>query len=105
MVTVYLRSSGRKWSAKRLIQCQRLTARNSESADALSLRLHNARTELAEASRYQYVVENGTLEHAVAQVSAIIDEEVARRARLPALGEQVEQLVAHLVKQLDEKQL
>ncbi len=84
---------------------QRLTARNSESADALSLRLHNARTELAEASRYQYVVENGTLEHAVAQVSAIIDEEVARRARLPALGEQVDKLVAHLVKQLDEKQL
>ncbi len=84
---------------------QRLTERNSESPETLALRLRNARTELAEASRYQYVVENGTLEHAVTQVSAIIDEEVARRARLPALGEQVERLVSHLVRELDDKQL
>lgn len=39
------------------------------------------------------------------QVAAIIDEEVARRTRLPALGKQVEGLVAHLVKELDEKRM
>lgn len=84
---------------------ERLTGRQSESAEALALRLRHARVELAEAERYQYVVENGTLEHAVDQVAAIIDEEVARRTRLPALGKQVEGLVAHLVKELDEKRM
>jgi guanylate kinase len=75
----------------------RLMGRKSESAEALALRLRNARTELLEAERYQYVVVNDDLEHAVQQVGRIIDEESVKRQRLPALGEEVESVIAHLV--------
>jgi guanylate kinase len=75
----------------------RLMGRNSEDAEMLTLRLRNARMELRESERYQYVVENDDLEHAVSRVSAIIDEESLKRERLPALGEQVERLIAHLL--------
>lgn len=75
----------------------RLMGRKSESEEALALRLRNARTELLEAERYQYVVVNDQLEHAVQEVHRIIDEESVRRERLPALGEDVERVIAHLV--------
>lgn len=81
----------------------RLLGRKSESPEALALRLRNARTELLEASRYQHVVVNDDLDHAVARVHAIIDEETLKRERLPALGAQVEGLIAHLLEGLDER--
>lgn len=74
----------------------RLMGRKSESEEALALRLRNARTELLEAGA-QYVVVNDQLEHAVPEVHRIIDEESVRRERLPALGEDVERVIAHLV--------
>lgn len=74
----------------------RLTGRKTESAEALALRLRNAQSELAEAEQYQHVVVNDDLQHAVAKVSGIIDEEVTRRDRLPALGEQVQQVIGRL---------
>jgi guanylate kinase len=43
------------------------------------------------------VVVNDQLEHAVQEVHRIIDEESVRRERLPALGEDVERVIAHLV--------
>jgi len=79
---------------------ERLTGRKSESAEALALRLRNARSELLEAERYQYVVENDELEHAVGLVSGIIDEESRKAGRRAALGSQVEPRVAHLVEGL-----
>ncbi len=79
----------------------RLVGRKSESEEVLALRLRNARSELLEAERYQYVVENDDLEHAVARVGAIIDEEALRRERLPALGEEVERVIEHLVAGLE----
>lgn len=78
----------------------RLLGRNSESEEALALRLRNARAELMEAERYQYVVVNDDLEHAVRQVDRIVDEESVKRERLPALGEEVESVIAHLVEGL-----
>lgn len=81
----------------------RLMGRKSESEEALALRLRNARTELLEAERYQYVVVNDQLEHSVREVHRIIDEESVRRERLPALGEDVERVIAHLVEGLGKR--
>jgi guanylate kinase len=78
----------------------RLTGRKTESGEALALRLRNARMELAEAERYQHVVVNDDLEHAVRLVSSIIDEEMTKRERLPALGKQVETVIGRLQDEL-----
>lgn len=78
----------------------RLVGRKSESEDALALRLRNARSELLEAERYQHVVVNDDLAHAVASVGRIIDEESLKRERLPALGDEVDVVVARLVEGL-----
>lgn len=82
----------------------RLLGRKSESPEALALRLRNARLELLEAARYQHVVVNDDLDHAVRRVGAIIDEETLKRERLPALGAQVDGLIAHLLEGLVELQ-
>lgn len=81
----------------------RLLGRKSESEEALALRLRNARSELLEAERYQYVVENDDLEHAVQRVSAILDQEALKRERLPALGEEVVGVVARLLEGLKDR--
>jgi guanylate kinase len=81
----------------------RLLGRKSESEEALALRLRNARTELREAERYQYVVVNDVLERSVDEVDRIITEESVKRERLPALGEDVEGVIAHLLAGLDRR--
>lgn len=78
----------------------RLTGRKTESAEALALRLRNAQMELAEAERYQHVVVNDDLEHAVEKVGRIIEDETNKRERLPALGKQVEGVIGQLQAQL-----
>jgi guanylate kinase len=74
----------------------RLTGRNTESDEALALRLRNAVLELEEAEHYQHVVVNDNLEDAVARVGAIIDEETVKRERLPALGREVDRVVSRI---------
>lgn len=74
----------------------RLTGRNTESSEALALRLQNAVLELREAERYQHVVVNDNLEQAVADVGRIIDEESVKRVRLPALGADVDAIVSRI---------
>lgn len=81
----------------------RLLGRKSENEEALALRLRNARSELLEAERYQYVVENDDLEHAVQRVSAILDQESLKGERLPALGEEVVGVVARLLEGLKDR--
>jgi len=79
----------------------RLQGRQSESPEAFQVRLRNARHELRDAERYQYLVENDDLAHAVRRVGEIIESEQLRRERLPALGEKVEAVIARLVEGLE----
>lgn len=78
----------------------RLTGRNSETAEALALRLQNAVIELEEARLYQHIVVNDNLEQAVAEVSRIIDDETVKRERLPALGRDVHEIVERIQREL-----
>ncbi len=75
---------------------ERLMRRGSEDRESLLTRLRSAQVELHEIGRYHYVVENDDLDRAVARVSAIIDAEMARRERAPALDQQVAGLIARL---------
>lgn len=79
----------------------RLQGRRSESPEAFQVRLRNARQELLEAERYQYLVENDELTHAVHRVAEIIESEVLRRERVPALGRKVETIIARLLAGLE----
>jgi guanylate kinase len=74
----------------------RLTARKTESRDALRVRLEAALKELQAANAYQYIVVNDDLERAVSIVGGVIDAEGARRQRLP----EVEVMVRHLADEL-----
>jgi len=78
----------------------RLTGRKTESEETLALRLRNALYELSEAERYQHVVVNDDLEVAVQRVGRIIDEETYKRERLPALGQQVQDVIGRLQAEL-----
>lgn len=81
----------------------RLMGRKSENQETMALRLSNARTEILDAERYQYVVVNDQLEQAVQEVGRIIDEESRRPERPPSLGEEVGDLTSHLVKGLEKR--
>jgi guanylate kinase len=78
----------------------RLNRRGSEDRTSLLTRLRDAQKELHEIGRYHYVVVNDDLDRAVARVSAIIDAEMARRERAPALDEQVAGLIARLEQEI-----
>jgi len=80
----------------------RLAGRKSESRERLLVRLRNARAELGEITRYQYVVINDDLERAVDQVSAIIDAEGLRHDRVHAVEAQVEDLIAQLEREIND---
>jgi guanylate kinase len=79
----------------------RLARRSTEGAEALALRLRNARDELHAIADYHYVVVNEDLDRAVAHVSSIIDAESARRDRLRLLDEQVARMIAELERGFD----
>lgn len=81
----------------------RLTARKTESAGALRVRLESALQELNAVSSYQYVVVNDDLEQAVDGVSCIIDAEMARRERVPELEQRVRQLTDELAREIDKR--
>jgi guanylate kinase len=81
----------------------RLTARKTESAAALRVRLQSALQELEAVGSYQYVVVNDDLERAVRVVSGIIDAESARRERVGALEERVQELVNELTRAIQQR--
>ena len=70
----------------------RLTGRNTETAAALRERVARAADELKAVTEYNYVVVNGDLFVAVAQVAAILDAESHRVDRQANLASQIEQL-------------
>jgi guanylate kinase len=74
----------------------RLQNRKTESPQQLAARLHSALRELRAVDEYEYVVVNDDLDHAVKQVSSIVDAEVVRRERVSGLRHQVEALVNRL---------
>ena len=74
----------------------RLSGRGSEDRQTLATRVDSALTELATINRFEYVVVNDELEHAVAQVLSIIDAEALRRSRLLDLTERVTALANEL---------
>ncbi len=53
----------------------RLKSRGTESASALKMRLDSARNELAKYEMFDYIVFNGTVEQATAEVISIIEAE------------------------------
>ena len=79
---------------------ERLLMRQTENHAAVLARLHSARAELREVSRYHYVVVNDELETAVERVGAIIDAEEVRRERVRALDEQVAGLIGRLEQEI-----
>jgi guanylate kinase len=79
---------------------QRLTLRQTESAEEFRTRVRAAREELRAAVSYQYAVENDNLESAYGVVSSIIDAEAVRHARQPQLTSRVNALVEELDRQL-----
>ena len=78
----------------------RLSSRQTEDQEAFLRRVRGARQELAEVSLYHYVVVNDELERAYGQVSAIIDVESIRHARLPDLDRRVREFIADLDREI-----
>jgi guanylate kinase len=78
----------------------RLRGRSTENAATLVTRLRSALDELAHVGAYEYVVINDDLEHAVQQVSMILDAESLRRTRSDDLGHRVGQLAEQLEHEL-----
>jgi len=85
-------------SAEALLQ--RLSARQTESAEGFRTRVRAAREELRAAVSYQYAVLNDDLEAAYRLVSSIIDAEAVKHARQPQLTARVNALVEELDRQL-----
>jgi len=63
------------------VLADRLSRRGSENAQALALRLHEARREAMEYDRFDYVVVNADLEVASRELTAIVQAESARTSR------------------------
>jgi guanylate kinase len=59
----------------------RLRGRGDVPVEVMSVRLANARTELAAAGRYEYLVTNDDIGRAAAELAAIVVAERARRER------------------------
>jgi guanylate kinase len=78
----------------------RLSSRQTEDPEEFLRRVRGARHELAEVSLYHYVVVNDQLDRAYAQVSAILDVESIRHARLPDLDRRVRTLIADLDREI-----
>ncbi len=66
----------------------RLHTRNTEQQDEIQRRLNNARGEIAQMSRYRYLIVNDSLELAFEQLSAIVRAEKQNSVRyFPEIGE------------------
>lgn len=74
----------------------RLTGRKTDSEAAVAQRIAHAREELSHVARYDYVVLNDDLVHAVDRVAAILDAEGTRVTRRAGLDAFVEKLRADL---------
>lgn len=67
----------------------RLSGRRTENARDLSVRLRNARGEVARYTEFDYLVLNDEVERAAAQLASVVYAERARRTRQEALARRV----------------
>lgn len=74
----------------------RLAGRKTEQGGDFARRIRGAREELRAATSYHYVVVNDDLQQTYSRVSAIVDAEAVRHARLQHLNAQVGRLVDEL---------
>lgn len=84
--------SGREWM-------DRLVGRETESRESLARRADRAIWEIRQALSWEHIVINDELEHAVAEVGAIVDAEEGGRRR--PRTERLEALVTELVLEAD----
>src|SRR5262245_9810996 len=68
---------------------QRLNARGTNPSEDLQLRLKNARREIAECSKFDYIIINDYLDRAVNELASIIVAERCRRHRRASIAEQI----------------
>lgn len=73
---------------------QRLNRRAEDAAAIIARRLANARAEIAEWRRFDYVVVNDDLDRAYHEIESILTAERLRRARVTGLERFVEELLA-----------
>ena len=71
---------------------ERLRDRGTEGEDTLARRIENARGELEQASKFDYVVVNENLEQAIDEVWSIVIAEGRRTARAIDLSDRIRQL-------------
>ena len=71
---------------------ERLRDRGTEGEDTLARRIENARGELEQASKFDYVVVNENLEQAINEVWSIVIAEGRRAARAIDLSDRIRQL-------------
>jgi len=82
---------------------ERLTERGTEGKDNVTQRIENARGELEQASRFDYIVVNENLEQAIDEVRSIVLAEGRRTDRAIDLSNAIRQLQDEIDRLLTEK--
>jgi guanylate kinase len=75
---------------------RRLERRAQDSSEVISRRLENARVEIPQWARYDYVLVNEDLDRSYTTLKAVLVAERARRERIPGLGDFVAGLMSDL---------
>ncbi|HEX8691570.1 MAG TPA: guanylate kinase [Longimicrobium sp.] len=82
---------------------ERLKARRTESAEALSRRLRNAEEEIRRAGEFHHVVVNDELDRAVEDLEMILRGEGGGIRRIPSLEREIERICAEIDAYLDQQ--
>jgi len=82
---------------------ERLTERGTEGKDNVTQRIENARGELEQASRFDYIVVNENLEQAIDEIRSIVLAEGRRTDRAIDLSNAIRQLQDQIDRLLTEK--
>ena len=75
---------------------ERLKERGTEGEDTVAQRIENARAELDQASRFDYIVVNENLDQAIEEVQSIVSAEGRRADRAIDLSDRIRQLQAQI---------
>ena len=75
---------------------ERLAERGTEGEDTVARRIENARAELEQASRFDYIVINENLDQAIEEVRSIVSAEGRRADRAIDLSDRIRQLQAQI---------